>query len=385
MEYDKKINLIDIKKTYKSMLDEKSKKIFALRLLFNLTNDFEYIYQMVSEIPQFMGNDPHPHLEFYMKSKECVKQGKKLIFYGAASFTSHLFEFCSNNRYFNYAMFKEIPWECFCDKDIEKQKEKFYGHSVISPKLLIDEYRDDIVVVGTWGRNEEIKNYLVELGFPKDNIIFYPSAPADLDIKFLSEEQYFDKEFMKPQNNEIFVDAGAFDCDTAIQFISWCNGKYEKIYSFEPDEKNYELCKESIKKNDIHQIELVNAGLSDINQTLSFSNEGSGGSCLVEESNYKVKVVSLDSFLQGKKATFIKMDIEGSELQALKGASETIKNFRPRLAISLYHKPEDIVNIPMYIKSLDENYRFYIRHYSNFGLETVLYAIHDGGKNEMEE
>ncbi|HWT73633.1 MAG TPA: FkbM family methyltransferase [Mobilitalea sp.] len=374
----------EIRKIYDDLIDERSKLLFCHRLLFNLTNDFIYIQKIVSDIPLFKGVKPHPHLEFYIKCKEYVNQEKKLIFYGAASFPQSLYDFSINERYFNYAIFKELPWYCFCDGDEEKQKVLFLGHKVISPQQLINDHNNDIVVIGTWGRNEEIKRYLVGLGFPIENIIFYPEQPADADIVFLPEEQYFDREFMKPLTNEVFIDAGAFRCDTVEEFIKWCDGKYEKIYSFEPDEENYKLCNQIIKEKGINNIELNKIGLSDLNKTVFFTGDGSGGACIVDSSESLVEVVSLDSFLNGKGATFIKMDIEGSELKALKGASDTIKRYHPRLALSLYHKAEDIITIPSFIKSLDENYKFYLRHYSNFGIETVLYAVYLDETNEVE-
>ena len=69
------------------------------------------------------------------------------------------------------------------------------------------------------------------------------------------------------------------------------------------------------------------------------------------------------------------MDIEGAELEALKGAKETIKRNHPKLAICVYHKPEDIVDIPKFILELDPEYKLYLRHYSDNAGETVLYAI----------
>ena len=73
--------------------------------------------------------------------------------------------------------------------------------------------------------------------------------------------------------------------------------------------------------------------------------------------------------------TFIKMDIEGAELEALRGAESIIRKQRPKLAICVYHKPEDIWTIPMYILSLQNDYRLFLRHYSFGDTETVLYAI----------
>ena len=76
-----------------------------------------------------------------------------------------------------------------------------------------------------------------------------------------------------------------------------------------------------------------------------------------------------------EEVTFIKMDIEGAELKALKGAKNIILRDKPKLAISIYHKPEDIVEIPLFIKELVPEYKLYIRHYSNDSIETVLYAV----------
>ncbi|MCM1303087.1 MAG: FkbM family methyltransferase [Lachnospiraceae bacterium] len=69
------------------------------------------------------------------------------------------------------------------------------------------------------------------------------------------------------------------------------------------------------------------------------------------------------------------MDIEGAEMEALTGACKTIQKNRPKLAICIYHKYEDLYRIPMYVKSLVPEYRIYIRHYSDTPSETVMYAI----------
>lgn len=94
-----------------------------------------------------------------------------------------------------------------------------------------------------------------------------------------------------------------------------------------------------------------------------------------EEEGIELDVVAIDEMLKGKICGFIKMDIEGSEYEALKGAQRTIRKDHPILAISIYHKPEDVIQIPEYILELSESYRFYIRHYSTDLSETILYAI----------
>lgn len=107
---------------------------------------------------------------------------------------------------------------------------------------------------------------------------------------------------------------------------------------------------------------------------MNFQTTGEGSAKVASEGNDRIEVVSLDSYIK-EKVTFIKMDIEGAELEALKGCQNTIKKYRPKLAISVYHKKEDIIEIPGYIMSLVPDYHFYLRHYSSGFAETVLYAL----------
>ena len=89
----------------------------------------------------------------------------------------------------------------------------------------------------------------------------------------------------------------------------------------------------------------------------------------------KISTVAIDDVVDGEEVSFIKLDVEGAELKALQGAARTIRTFRPRLAISVYHKPEDIIEILEYILSLHDDYRLYIRHYQMSSCETIVYAL----------
>lgn len=116
-------------------------------------------------------------------------------------------------------------------------------------------------------------------------------------------------------------------------------------------------------------------GVWDKNESL-YMNAGYGEtSCISADGTERVCVKSIDNILNGGEATYIKMDIEGSELKALHGARETIKRYKPKLAVCVYHKQEDLIEIPDYIYSLREDYRFYIRNHNPHGTETVLYAV----------
>lgn len=118
---------------------------------------------------------------------------------------------------------------------------------------------------------------------------------------------------------------------------------------------------------------LINKGLWSHRDKLKFKSAGCG-SAFSDLGDSIVEVDNIDS-LKDITPTFIKMDVEGSEYQALVGAKNTIRRSHPRLAICVYHKLEDIWEIPLLIQSIDPDYVFYLRHYSFADNETVLYAI----------
>lgn len=109
---------------------------------------------------------------------------------------------------------------------------------------------------------------------------------------------------------------------------------------------------------------------------MCFSSGDSSSSINSEQDTDTIGIVrKLDEVLENEKVTFIKMDIEGSEMAALRGGSHIIQNQRPKLAICIYHSPEDMLNIPLWIKKLVPEYKIYIRYYTDMMLETVCYAV----------
>ncbi len=346
---------------YDSMQDELSKRIFSLRVLYNLTGDLKHIKEIILQTPEFKSKSMNECIDFFIMCQKYLYNQfnqQKLIIYGAGERGKHLHDF-----------FNQIRWYCFCDKDPNKQHTTYCGLPVISPEQLIRDHKEDIIVIGTLKYKDEIYNELVSMGFIPEHIICNTKDPV------LSDRQYFESNIILPNKDEVFVDAGSFDCTSSLMFRKWCNNKYDKIYAFEPDPSNYLTCKTVIENSNIENIELFNVGLWSKKDVLYFNAEGHSGSSVVENGSYRITVVSLDEILNGKRVSFIKMDVEGSEMEALKGAKNTIITYRPKLAISVYHKPEDILQIPLYLQSLVPNYKFYIRHYSNYTIETVLYAI----------
>ena len=219
---------------------------------------------------------------------------------------------------------------------------------------------------------EECANKAVLLGISKKNI----TKCWEYEKIYLEDIQYFD-EFIEYTEGETFIDAGAFDLTTSIRFAQQCIKNHVsdfRVYAFEPDKISYERCMNIREQYPEMKIELINCGLWSSNTISGFNSTGRGGSSINEQGSDVIQCVSLDSYVM-EKVTFIKMDIEGAELEALKGCQNTIRNYKPKLAICVYHKPEDIIEIPQYIKQLVPEYRLYLRHYSNARNETILYAL----------
>lgn len=199
------------------------------------------------------------------------------------------------------------------------------------------------------------------------------------DSSYLNEiyvsEQYFTSEIMCLSEEEVFVDCGAYNGDTFKEFDRVVGGKYKRYYGFEPQKECYDQLLNLFPNND-EKNHIFNLGVYDRRTQLKFKVEDdSGSSSVTDEGTQAINVTTIDKTIDDT-VTFIKMDIEGSELPALKGAEKTIRKYKPKLAICIYHKKEDIVEIPKYLINLELGYRFYIRHHQMCsGTETVLYAI----------
>jgi FkbM family methyltransferase len=190
----------------------------------------------------------------------------------------------------------------------------------------------------------------------------------------LCKKQYFND--ITPINEkEVFVDGGGFDGDSVLAFLAATNGNYKKIVSFEPDPVNYEAEKRNLAqyKNCV----VLPYGLWNCTTQLHFKNDMEMSSRVDEESSdgTVIEVVAIDQMEDCKDATFIKMDIEGSELMALEGARETILRNRPILTVCIYHSDEDMLAIPEWMNKNLSDYRYYCRHHSLYGWDTVMYAI----------
>lgn len=211
-----------------------------------------------------------------------------------------------------------------------------------------------------------------------DALIAYVKSRNNGDFsiceKFYDPNQYFPDNIISFKENETFVDCGVFDGETIKEFISRNDNSFDYIYGFEPDKNNYENSINNLKSISPKKIKIFNLGSWYKNNILKFNSISERVSEIDPNGTVEIKVDSIDNLINNK-VSFIKMDVEGAELNSLRGAEKIIKLNRPKLAVCLYHKPEDIYDITYWINSLELNYKFYIRLHTRFSQELVLYCV----------
>jgi len=223
---------------------------------------------------------------------------------------------------------------------------------------------------------EETFNMLADVKSKKIFIAFINaklSGDPSYLYPFAEFNQYFN-DLVNLDVNEVFVDCGAYNGDTIVKFVDAAKGRYKKIFAFEPVIENQQDLLKTIKNNNIKKVELVKKGSWSSKGYLKFSSNGNMSSAS-EEGDVKVAVDTIDNIIGTEQASIIKMDIEGAELESLKGAKRVIIDNLPKLTICVYHKPEDLIEIPQYINSLSNRYDYYLRHHQHMSWEMVLYAI----------
>ena len=188
------------------------------------------------------------------------------------------------------------------------------------------------------------------------------------------EPQYFNQltlaaDTQKPIH---FVDGGAYNGDTLLELANL--RPIERAYLFEPDAENFKALQQNLRNQAI-AAHCLPVALSDGYQILSFNAGVGEAGTISANGTVHIAAMALDDLLHNQVTDFIKLDVEGGEIAALNGAARLISRSRPVLAISLYHRPQDLWEIPELLRELCHDYRFYLRqHYFN-SFDSVLYAV----------
>lgn len=238
-----------------------------------------------------------------------------------------------------------------------KDEKRFFSEHVQELKTAYDSFADD--------RSRSVFENILKYRVTSEWVYLKKSRAKDniRTLYFVPEIQFSD--------HEIIIDCGAYIGDTAELFYKKVPGC--RVIALEPDQKNFE----SLQKLRLEGLKTIKAGAWSEDTTLSFSDEGGGtvSGAISAIGNTKIETKALDHLSECQSATYIKMDIEGAELEALKGAKEIIRREKPKLAICIYHQPQDFFEIPLYIKTLNPDYKLFIHHHNDSIYDTVLYAV----------
>lgn len=198
-----------------------------------------------------------------------------------------------------------------------------------------------------------------------------------LSPPFDGSHTYFPLDLLVPSKSEVFVDCGSFDGDSLRSFASHWGNKFGHAYAFEPDPTNRAALASNIEDMQLSdRTTIMPYAVGDLNGSVSFIHTGSASSHVSAHSGTsKIECRKLDDLEWPVAPTYIKMDIEGAEPLALRGAAETLRRYHPILAICTYHRSEHLWQIPNLIHSINPEYRIFLRRYAEECWEGVCYAI----------
>ncbi|SEF67657.1 methyltransferase, FkbM family [Butyrivibrio sp. Su6] len=194
------------------------------------------------------------------------------------------------------------------------------------------------------------------------------------DIMNRGKSEYFIDEYWKPFADGVYIDGGAYDGDTIEEIAFWTRNDFKRIYSFEPQVDKARQIRDKVLWRYGDKIKFYDMGLWSCNTTLHFTDGNDSVSGKVTDYGASISTCFIDEVVN-EKVSFIKMDIEGSEVEALKGARQTICRDKPCMAICIYHKPSHLWEIPMMVHEMVPEYKLHIRHYGASMYGTILYAV----------
>lgn len=309
-----------------------------------------------------------------------------------------------------------LPILYICDNNPAKQGISFMEAKVISFSQLKQIYKDCNILINvrTHKFAEQIKNqilsdgqfqhiYNFELYYPLGNLVkksladnadsissvynmladeksrnsyidklnYLVTKDAKYANKVVESEEYFPADIFDISDHECFVDMGAYDGADSIRLKNKFGG-IQKAWCFEPDPNNFMILQENTTAH--ADIICEQAAVWSKTKKLSFAASGTMGSGVYENGATKVNGIAIDDYFKNQKITFLKMDVEGAEIEGLKGAAHTIATQMPKLAICIYHLVDHHWEVPLLIKQICPQYKLYLRNLDETGIETVCFA-----------
>lgn len=239
------------------------------------------------------------------------------------------------------------------------------------PHQLLQQREQIAEAYALWADESSRREYLTQLRWRLRMDFDGLSSPV-------AHAQYFPDDLFDLSRGEVLVDCGAYDGDTLRVFFTRQPAFSGKFFAIEPDPQSFQALKQyaaTLPEAWRERVTLLPLAVGASRETVRFAASGLASASVSSTGTLEVDSVPLDDVLENVRPTFIKMDIEGAELDALQGARGSIERNLPILAICVYHQPDHLWQIPLFIRSLSNQYRFFLRPHNEGGWDLVCYAI----------
>jgi FkbM family methyltransferase len=201
------------------------------------------------------------------------------------------------------------------------------------------------------------------------------------------DPQYFPRRLFRPRPDEYFVDCGAYNGDTLLEFADWTGARFRGALALEADPANFAALEGTVAGDDRlrGRVRSLSHAVGLERCSLRFAASGLSSAAISDHGDIEVQCSPLDDLLADECPTYIKMDIEGAEMDALQGATTVLRGSRPALAICLYHVQDHLWRIPSHIHDLMGEAQLFLRQYCVNGFELVCYAIPPGREIDLSQ
>lgn len=314
---------------------------------------------------------------------------------------------------------------CYVDNDPSRQQQLFHGKPVISPEQLKNSTHL-VLIASLWARDIALQllqleckyldfSFCVDFTRWKDHFnceIFDATKAVEMGQKHLAGEdlysflgciryrqtydplqlttpchEHYMSSTVAPCSDDVYIDGGAWQGDTLLELKTLCGNAIE-VHSFEPDDNNRKILTDLIAKQSIPHCYAIKKALWYQEDKLNFVTSAEAVHTMqsrvstdvsAHEQVTEVSATTIDCYAKTlpRKPTYIKLDIEGAEPQALKGAAMLMREAPPKLAISAYHEPNHLWQLIEQIANSNSDYHFWFVHHSQHLFESVIYAKAD--------
>ena len=240
---------------------------------------------------------------------------------------------------------------------------------VVAPHLPL--FEENEVVSSEWlvKHEQQLKLVYARLADAASRKVFANTLNYKLSgkISYLfnceSERQEDLRQLIRPAASEVYLDLGAYNGDTIQELGALTNWHWREVVAVEPDRRNCRKLRalaEELAQRGL-AVEVHESGIWDAAGELSFSDSGGRQATFIGASKRVVPVTTIDIVAAGRPLSYIKMDVEGAEVQALRGGAGTISQHKPKLFVAAYHYDVDLFRLPQLMWQLVPDYKIYLR------------------------